>query len=95
MSWIYSPVGTSTSDLDIGWADYVDNTGATITGDLDGFAASLDVGGAAIAATLLLPTGGYKEFNSKDGVQVSCSFDTANSPAAGTMAGWIAYMRLG
>lgn len=95
LSWVYCPVGTATSDLDIGWAAYVDNTGATIAADQDGLAASLDVGGAAINAALSLPTAGYKEFNSRNGVDIVCSFDTANSPAAGVMSGGIAYAVVG
>ena len=96
LSWIYCPIGTATADLDIGWAAYVDNTGATIAADGDGFADSLDVGGAAIDQTLPLPSvGRIKEFNSRNGVVIACSFDTANSPGAGVMNGWIAYQLVG
>lgn len=87
LSWVSCPIGTATSDFDLGWADYINpDTGATVTGDLDGFAASLDVGGAAIRQVLPLPAaGGQKTFDSRDGVVIACSFDTANSPATGDL----------
>jgi hypothetical protein len=87
LSRIVCPAGTSTSDLDIGWSDYTSSTtGLTVTGDADGLAASLDVGGAAIDALLILPAVTFVvEINSASGFDIVCSFDTANSPASGVM----------
>jgi len=85
------PAGTATADLDIGWAAHTDPAGAAVAADEDGLAASLDVGGGALDQTLPLPAGGFKEFESQDGVDIVCSFDTANSPASGDMVLSIVY----
>ena len=84
LSRIICPVGTGTADLDIGWEAYTDSDGVTaVAADLDGLAASVDVGGAAIDQALILPLAGFKDFDSLEGVNIACSFDTANSPATG------------
>lgn len=85
LSKIVCPQGTSTSDLDIGWAAHVNEAGSPVSASHAGFADSLDVGGAAINQTLPLPAVGFKEFESNDGVDVVCSFDTANSPGSGDL----------
>ncbi len=90
LSKIVCPQGTATSDLDIGLAAYTLNTGATqaLQGAL--LADSLDVGGAALNALL---TTSNAVVDSRDGVDVVCSFDTANSPASGTLILTIIYQR--
>jgi hypothetical protein len=76
--------GTSTSDLDIGWAAYT-TEGVAVVADENGLGDSIDVGGGAIDAALTLPAGAWKEFISDSGVDIVCSFDTANSPASGDL----------
>lgn len=88
---IVCAAGTSTSDLDIGWAAYTTG-GVAVVADENGLADSLDVGGAAIDAALPLPAGGTKVFDSDTGVDIVCSFDTANSPAAGDLELVLVYM---
>lgn len=85
------PQGTSTSDLDIGWAAYRKD-GAVVAADEDGLGASIDVGGGAIDAALTLPAVGSKVFDSDAGVDIVCSFDTANSPASGDLELILVYM---
>src|SRR5690242_15839739 len=46
LSWVACPVGTATSDLDIGWGAYTNQAGTAVTANEDGIAASLDVGAA-------------------------------------------------
>jgi hypothetical protein len=84
LSRLICPAGTATADLDLGWAAYVNQAGSTVSADGDGIAASLDVGGGAIAQDLddLAPV---FEFDSQAGVDIVCSFDTANSPASGDL----------
>lgn len=85
------PVGTATSDLDIGTGEYKDH-GVTVVLNGNRFADSLDVGGAAIDQTLPLPAlNGNVSFYSDDGFDIVCSFDTANSPAAGDLEISIVY----
>lgn len=93
LSWLACPVGTATSDLDVGWGAYTKQDGTAVVADYDGIAASLDVGGGAIAQDLN-DLAEYFEFDSRDGVQIACSFDTANSPAAGDLVIRLVYQRL-
>jgi len=79
------PVGTATSDLDIGIAAYTNAAGTAVALAGIALADSLDVGGGALDQTLPLPTNGLLEVNSQSGFDIVCSFDTANSPAAGDM----------
>ena len=85
------PIGTALSDLDIGVGAYADH-GVTVALNGNKFADSLDVGAAAIDQTLPLPTTtGNASFYSDDGFDIVCSFDTANSPAAGDLEISIVY----
>ena len=79
------PAGTATSDLDIGIAAYTNAAGTAVALAGIALADSLDVGGGALDQTLPLPTNGLLEVNSQSGFDIVCSFDTANSPAAGDM----------
>jgi hypothetical protein len=90
LSWIACPIGTATSDLDIGYGAYTKTDGTAVVADYDGIAASLDVGGAAIAEDLN-SIAQFFEFDSKTGVTIGCSFDTANSPAAGDLVLTLVY----
>src|SRR6266576_2822006 len=89
---IICPVGTANSDLDIGRAAYTkqDGTAGALLGNA--YADSLDVGGAAIDAAFTRPTTvKFDEVESQTGFDIVCSFDTANSPAAGDMYVWVVY----
>jgi hypothetical protein len=88
---IICPVGTATSDLDIGVSAYTNAAGATVALNGNQLADSLDVGGGALDQTLPLPAGGFVEINSQTGFDIVCSFDTANSPAAGDLVINIVY----
>lgn len=88
---IVCPVGTATSDLDIGISAYTKQDGTTQSLNGNQLADSLDVGGGALDQTLPLPAGGVVEVNSKTGFDIVCSFDTANSPAAGDLVIYIVY----
>jgi hypothetical protein len=91
-SWVSCPIGTATSDLDIGLGAYKDNTGATIALSGAQLADSLDVGAAAIDQALPLPAAnGIVEVESQDGFDIVASFDTANSPAAGALEVTVIY----
>jgi hypothetical protein len=90
LSRIICPIGTATSDLDLGWAAYNKEDGTTGSADGDGIAASLDVGGAAIDEDLDSVADVF-EFNTKDGLSIVASFDTANSPSSGDLIILIAY----
>jgi hypothetical protein len=79
------PAGTATSDLDIGIAAYTNAAGTAVALAGIALADSLDVGGGALDQALPLPTNGFLEVNSQAGFDIVCSFDTANSPAAGDM----------
>ncbi len=83
LSRIVCAAGTSTSDLDIGYAAYTGEDNVAVVADEDGYSASIDVGGGAINAAL--KTGAVIEHSSRSGFDVVCSFDTANSPASGDL----------
>lgn len=89
LSRVICPVGTATSDLDIGAGAYKDNAGATVALSGAVFAGSIDVGGGAINQALA--TGAVFEYETQDGFDIVASFDTANSPAAGDLIVAIAY----
>ena len=95
LSFLKCPVGTATSDLDVGLQAYTKADGTTQAVQGIALADSLDVGGAALEQVLPLPAGdgGSLLVNSAFGVVVACSFDTANSPAAGTLILKLAYQR--
>ena len=92
LSWVTCPVGTATSDLDIGLGAYKNNAGTTVALNGIQLADSLDVGGGAIDQALPLPAAnGIVEVESQDGFDIVASFDTANSPAAGDLEVTIVY----
>lgn len=93
LSFLKCPAGTSTSDLDIGLQAYTKADGTTQTIQGIALADSLDVGGGALEQILPLPAGGSLLVDSLNGVVVACSFDTANSPATGTLILKLAYRR--
>ena len=86
------PVGTATSDLDIGISAYKGIDGVTVALAGIALADSLDVGGGALDQTLPLPANGLLEVTSQAGFDIVCSFDTANSPAAGDFYLSVVYM---
>ena len=86
------PVGTGTSDLDIGISAYKGIDGVTVALAGIALADSLDVGGGALDQTLPLPANGILEVNSQTGFDIVCSFDTAASPASGDMYLTVVYM---
>jgi hypothetical protein len=91
-SRVICPAGTATSDLDIGVSAHIAlDTGATVALVGNALADSLDVGGGALDQALPLPANGFYEVNSREGFDIVCSFDTANSPAAGDMYVWVVY----
>jgi len=93
LSRIVCPIGTATSDLDIGLSAYTKPDGSAQVAQPIVFADSLDVGGGAINQNLPLPAGGNLVVDSIGGADVVCSFDTANSPAAGVLILTIIYQR--
>jgi len=96
LSQLTCPAGTSTSDLDVGLAAYTKADGTTQTAQNNLLADSLDVGGGALALALPgNPAAGSILVNSLDGVVVVCSFDTANSPASGSLILKLVYQREG
>ena len=81
LSRIQCSAATATSDLDVGLAAYVkaDGSSQALQGAL--LADSLDVGGGAVDVK---PNSGVViDVNSRDGIGLVCSFDTANSPTSG------------
>lgn len=90
-SRVQCPAGTATSDLDIGLSAYKGNDGVTVVADADRLLASFDIGGGALDATLSSLVGEYLEIESQDGFDIVCSFDTADSPAAGDLVILIMY----
>jgi len=89
---VICPIGTVTSDLDVGYGAHVDQAGATVALDGDAFVASADVGAAAIDAAFDAAYVVGTEFYSQDGFDIVASFDTANSPAAGDLIVVVAYL---
>ena len=83
LSRLICPAGTGTSDLDVGYAAYTGEDNVAVVADQDAWAASVDVGGGAINQALA--TGSTFVISSRSGFDVVCSFDTANSPAAGDL----------
>jgi hypothetical protein len=96
LSVIICPVGTATSDFDMGVAAYTKDDGSAQSAQHIALADSLDVGGAALNQHLPLPAAGAGLIvNSRDGAVVVCSFDTADSPAAGTLYLKLVYQKEG
>ncbi len=96
LSYLICPAATATSDLDIGLAAYTkaDGTTQALQGSL--LADSLDVGGGALSQILPgNPAAGSIIVNSQSGVVVVCSFDTANSPASGSLILKLIYQKEG
>jgi hypothetical protein len=93
LSKIVCPQATVNSDLDIGVAAYTKSDGTTQSASNNALADSLDVGGGALNQALTLPASGGLVVDSKNGADVVCSFDTANSPASGLLAISIVYQR--
>lgn len=94
LSWVKCPIGTGTSDLDIGIGAYKGNDGVTVVLAGAALAGSLDVGGAALAQNFITGSDALVDFievESQDGFDIVCSFDTANSPAAGDLLVGVAY----
>lgn len=82
LSRVICPAGAVGSDLDLGNGSYIKADGTTQALQGISLADSLDAG-AAIDAALPLPANGIYEIESREGVDIVGSFDTANSPAAG------------
>jgi hypothetical protein len=91
LSRVVCPIGTATSDLDVGYGAHVGLDGVAVALDGDAFVASADVGAAAIDAAFDAATVLGLEFTSQAGFDIVCSFDTANSPAAGDLIVVVAY----
>lgn len=94
LCWVVCPIGTATSDLDFGIGPYKDNSGATVALAGAALAGSLDVGGAALSQNFITGSDvlvAIVEVESQDGWDFVCSFDTANSPAAGDLLVQVAY----
>lgn len=91
LSRVKCPAGTTNADLDIGFAAYTKPDGTTQTAQANGLADSLDVGGGALDQNL--SAGTVSLVDSASGVDVVASFDTANSPASGTLLVQIVYQR--
>lgn len=89
---VVCPVGSTSSDLDVGFGAHLDQDGVTVDLDGDAFVASADVGGAAIDAAFDAATVLGREFYSQDGFDIVASFDTANSPASGDLIVVVAYL---
>lgn len=81
LSHLTCPIGTATSDLDLGLAAYTKADGSSQAAQPALLADSLDVGGGAIDQNLNAVS--PKDVNSRSGADIVASFDTANSPAAG------------
>lgn len=79
------PAGVATSDLHIGHAAYVNEAGTAVAAADNAFADNLDVGAGALDQTWPLPTVGYLDVHSRNGIDIEVMFDTANSPASGEM----------
>lgn len=95
---IQVPVGTATSDFDLGYSAHVNGAGTAVVADPNAWIASGDVGGAALAGNLSTVNGATVtaavaviEIETRSGFDIVCSFDTADSPAAGDMLVVIAY----
>jgi len=80
---IVCPAGTATADLHVGYAAYTGQDGVAVVGDDNAFADNLDIGAGAVDVAFSLPTVGYLDLNSRDGVDIEIMIDTAASPAAG------------
>lgn len=88
---VICPIGTATSDLDVGYGAHLDQDGATVSADGAAFVDSADVGGAAIDAAFDAATEVGLEFYSQDGFDIVASFDTADSPASGDLIVAVVY----
>ena len=98
LSWVVCPVGTGTSDFDLGIGAYTKADGTTQALAGAALAGSLDVGGAALNQNLITGSDALAsmiEVESKSGWDLVCSFDTANSPAAGDLILILVYTHAG
>lgn len=92
-SWVVCPVGAVTADFDLGWGAYTKLDGTAGAADGKGFIDSADVGGAALNQAW--DAAGVLDgvlFESQSGFDIVCSFDTANSPAAGDLIVSVTYL---
>lgn len=91
------PVGTATSNLSIGHGEYKGIDGVVVAADVDEFVALADVGGGAIAqaftvAAYAAAVSDGVEFYTQDGFDITATFDTADSPAAGDLIVRVEYL---
>lgn len=94
LSRIICPIGTATCALDVGYAAYTKQDGTVAAAVGDAFIADADVGGGAIDSAFLLPAAAeFLEFDSQNGFDIVCSFEIANSPAAGSLYCMVAYQQ--
>tara|TARA_R110000787_G_scaffold36047_4_gene92216 strand:+ start:1591 stop:2082 length:492 start_codon:yes stop_codon:yes gene_type:complete len=91
LSKIFTSVFATSADLHIGYRAHTDLDGAAVALDANAFLDNADVAGGAINSAFLLPTGGYIELNSQDGIVIYALVDAGNIEAADTIAGWVAY----
>jgi hypothetical protein len=87
---IQTNAGSATSDLHVGNAAFTKADGTAGAADDNSLADDLDAG-AAINSALEAASKKYVEFDSADGVDIEVMYDTANSPAAGTLTVILVY----
>jgi hypothetical protein len=106
LSYIYVSAWSASTVLDVGWAAYVDPTGAAVVADPDGLIDGLDISNAAVMLyfgqvttvgttnTLIqIPAALiHREFNSRSDVEITATIAGAAPLAAATIDGFIAYM---
>ncbi len=91
-SFVVCPAGTLNADLDLGWGAYVGLDGVAVAASGAGFADSLDAGAAINVAWDAAGVLDGVLFESQSGFDIVCSFDTANSPAAGDLIVSVTYL---
>jgi hypothetical protein len=97
LSTFYSDDAGAGADLDFGYGAFTNEDGTAVTADPNGWADSIDIGGGAVSntwysnSTLTRPT----EYNSKEGIPVTISTDTADVDVGDVIEICVAYVKHG
>ena len=90
---VVCPIGATDADLHVGRGAYVGMDGVTVVADTAAYADNLDLGAAAIDQAWVLPAVGYAVVESKSGVDITITIDTADGPASGEAQVTVVYGR--
>jgi len=96
LSWLNCDDAAATADLDVGYGAFVNEDGTAVVADPNGWFDSVDIGTAAKyipwTGTGGILTTGPVQYNSKEGIPVTISSDTADQEVGDVVDVYVAYV---